>query len=160
MFDDGTHGGFAAVQNGNMTISGCIFDGKLTGKFTNACGGFVGWNNGNLTINDSVFNPAGITLDKTSCATFARNGGTFNNCYYFTELNDTRNYTGQGRRAHSIIGSDGVNVSLSGDGKEYNTAGLTAYEPGVIYNGVSYAANGDIVTLAISSGWEEIRSLL
>ena len=42
---DGTHGGFVGVQNrtsNDITMKGCVFNGKLLGADTNSCGGFIG----------------------------------------------------------------------------------------------------------------------
>jgi len=44
---DGTHAGFVATNantsGSNLTIEGCVFDGRLLGSTTNSCGGFLGW---------------------------------------------------------------------------------------------------------------------
>lgn len=94
---DGTHGGLIAkISSGKTTITDCIFDGKLATTYTHSFGGFVGWNNGTLSINHSLFAPAEISVNQTNCATFARNGGTFNECYYLKQLGEV-----QGTQAYS-----------------------------------------------------------
>ena len=63
---DGTHGGIVGVQqSGALTITGCLFDGKLltTGSTTTTrCGGFVGWRSNNegavITVTNSLYAPA------------------------------------------------------------------------------------------------------
>ena len=146
---DGSHGGLVGLQSGNMTIHGCAFDGRLLGVNTNCCGGFVGWNNGTLTINDSVFDPSEITIQNTNSATFARNGGTFNNCYYAKEFNDGTNYTGQGKKMHTIEGSDNTIVDTSDEYTDYHVSDITAYDAGLVYGYHLYAGKDDVVELEL-----------
>ena len=147
---DGSHGGLVGLQDGTMTISGCVFDGKFLGVNTDSCGGFAGWNSGTLTINDSVFDPAEITFQNTNCAAFARNGGTFNNCYYTKDLNDGTSYTGQGKKMHTIDEGEKTVVYPAGEYTYYRSSKITAYSTGIKYNGHYYAGKDDIVELSMS----------
>ena len=100
---DGTHGGFVAVNNKstNLTIEGCVFDGKLlTTNSTTKCGGFIGWRAGTAEIRNSLFDPATPTgsetwVGNTESATFARNNVDTYNCYYTYLLCDGTNYKPQ-----------------------------------------------------------------
>ena len=100
---DGTHGGFVAVNNKstNLTIEGCVFDGKLlTTNSTTKCGGFIGWRAGTAEIHNSLFDPATPTgsetwVGNTESATFARNNVDTYNCYYTYLLCDGTNYKPQ-----------------------------------------------------------------
>ena len=99
---DGTHAGFVATNansNGSeITIDGCVFDGKIVTNATNNtshCAGFVGWKNRTVTITNSVYAPATISSGETEVqagtgdypsATFVRNGSAGTNCYYTRTL--------------------------------------------------------------------------
>ena len=86
---DGTDGGFIGeIENGNVTITNCLFDGKIIGTKTEDCGGFIGWvdDDTKATIENSLFNPAELTTDPDGHKTFARaeqgEDLTLTNCYY------------------------------------------------------------------------------
>ena len=84
---DGTDAGFVAnIIDGETTLSGCLFDGKLIGRLTYNNGGFVGWtaNGARLTIENSVFAPTEVTMvgDKTFARSTDDNRPTVTNCYY------------------------------------------------------------------------------
>lgn len=61
---DGTHGGFIAVtsNDSDVTIEGCVFNGKLLGSNTANCGGFVGYARNLLNIKNSLFAPSEVTI--------------------------------------------------------------------------------------------------
>ena len=98
---DGTHGGFEAISNGVLKITGCVFDGKLlTTTATTNCGGFVGWRAAEtITISNSYYVPATLAdgetevltgdINKDPSATFVRNGSKNTNitdCQYTRAL--------------------------------------------------------------------------
>ena len=166
---DGTHGGLVAVKGNNdsahLTIEGCVFDGKIvsTGTGDDAttdCGGFVGWrkDKGSLTITNCLYAPTADDNAVTDGATFARNGGSINNCYYTRTLGDA-----QGKALHSVTAGDGVTVAHAGVATHYATSGITAYKAtgasadsdpfiaGLLYNNVLYAGSGDEVSLTLSN---------
>ena len=112
---DGSHGGFAGINNGNSTFKNCIFKGSLLGEVTNSCGGFVGWTNGNLTYEDCVFNPAEITMSSDGSATFNRNGNNnLTRCYYTTPFGEA-----QGIRISDDANSVHTHKQIEIDGKNY-----------------------------------------
>ena len=155
IYDDGTHGGFAATGSGTVTIEGCLFDGVICcniAKLTNKCGGFVGWRSGTVNISNSLYAPAAVPEGKYAiktdgCATFARNGATITNCYYTQTLGDA-----QGKAAHRITAGENVTIDGLGAGTEYSVSGITAYPTGIKYNDVYYAGSGDQVSLTLSHG--------
>ena len=85
--DDGTHGGFVALNgdNGSLMFTRCSFKGNFTGSaYKN--GGFVGWNSnsGSITYTDCLFAPSGLATS-SGCSTYNRNGrNTFVRAYYVT----------------------------------------------------------------------------
>ena len=156
---DGTHGGVVANQRGGaLTVSGCIFDGRmLTTNGTTLCGGLVGYhNNGTCTLSDCLYAPAtDVTLatDETyiaTGATFCRNyNGTPANCYYIETLGEA-----QGKLAHSITGR-AVTPAFAGEATEYDVSGLSTNGVGLalstLHSPLStlLAANGDQVSLTL-----------
>ena len=155
IYDDGTHGGFAATGSGTVTIEGCLFDGVICcniATLTNKCGGFVGWRSGTVNISNSLYAPAAVPEGKYAiktdgCATFARNGADITNSYYTQTLGDA-----QGKACHSITAGENVTIDGLGAGTEYSVSGITAYPTGIKYNDVYYAGSGDAVSLTLSHG--------
>jgi hypothetical protein len=147
---DGTHGGIVAVHHNTLTVSGCVFDGRLlTTNGTTLCGGLIGYHYGTITLSDCLYAPAtDVTLADgetyiTSGATLCRNySGTFDNCYYTETLG-----TAQGKLAHSITPGDGVLMEMASETTEYDISGITSYGTGIMYDSVLYAGNGDVVGL-------------
>lgn len=159
---DGTHAGLVAVNNNfSLDIIGCVFDGKLlTTKGTTNCGGFVGWNDDTLNISNSIYAPANAASGETwvsndGSATFARystgHAATITNCYYTTDFNNGNDYTGQGKRAHSITAGENVTVENAGTATTYDVSGITSYGTGILYDNVLYAGNGDAVSLTLGN---------
>ena len=70
---DGTHGGFIAVtsNDSDVTIEGCVFNGKLLGSNTANCGGFVGYARNLLNIKNSLFAPSEVTITGIKNSLFA-----------------------------------------------------------------------------------------
>ncbi len=175
---DGTHGGIVAVNNNgsNLTIEGCVFDGKLlTTNGTIKCGGFIGWRGGTAEIRNSLYAPASPTGSETwvgnsGSATFARNGVDTYNCYYTTLFCDGTDYVpsltdgtvspakwSNGKAARSIEAGANVtisNLALTGTPTEYNVSGITAYSGGglALDNGATlYYGSCDVVSLTLSN---------
>ena len=127
--NDGTHGGLAGrVDDGELTIADCLFDGIITytgsdQSKTHSCGGFVGWKSDNalLKINNSLQAGDFSGISSVGGATFCRyNSGSvdFSDCYYRTAYG-----TGDGSKSDqgtqtSATGSD-LQVLL-GSGWEVN----------------------------------------
>ena len=95
---DGTHGGIIGHPFGPLTISECVYNGRLlTNNGTTKCGGFVGWYNGNtVNVNNSLYapntsiTPAAGETDITDGATFVRGGNINEYCYYTQALGDAQ----------------------------------------------------------------------
>ena len=148
--DDGSHGGFVAVNKnstGNvLTIEGCVFDGKLlTTNGTIKCGGFIGWRGATAVIRNSLYAPATPTASETwvgteGSATFGRNKVDCYNSYYTNTFYDAtyapaladgsvspaKWYNGQA--AHTVKAGEGVNLGHAGTATEYSVSGITAYK--------------------------------
>ena len=158
---DGTHAGFIGrtMSKTSAYIEGCVFSGKiLTSKGTEKCAGFVGWNGGNVVnIKNSLYAPSAPENSETwassdNSATFARNDGTFTNCYYTSDFNDGINFTGQGKQAYTITHGTDVSLGLSGKPTEYDVSGITVYagNSGIKYGETTfYACSGDDVALEL-----------
>ena len=160
---DGTHGGIVAVNgNGtgsNLTIEGCVFDGKLLGSSTTKCGGFIGWRAKTAEITNSLFAPAEVTVSNTESATFARNNVDTYNCYYTNLLNDGSNYApsladgtvspakwynGIAAYVYTPATVDFVPANVGEVGTAYSVSGITAYADGLKYNGKFYLVKAEI----------------
>ena len=163
--NDGTHGGFVGLTNSssNLTIEGCVFDGKLLTNATsgtNRCGGFVGWksNSGSVTITNSLYAPATIKNDETEVGTddsytFVRNGSVGSNCYYTRTLGDA-----QGTAPRTVTAGEGVTIdAIAPVGvatATYGVSGITAYTKGITRavgkTTTFYYGQGDYVNLTLS----------
>ena len=129
---DGTHGGFAGVNNGNSTFKNCSFTGSMLGALTTSCGGFVGWTNGNLTYEDCVFNPQEITISSNNCATFNRNGkNSLKRCYYTTPLGETQGVQVT-EDANTVHSSEQIQI---GGVNYYRKCDITGLKQGYPYTG-------------------------
>ena len=168
---DGTHGGLIAnAESGTLSITGCLFDGKLCGNNTNKCGGFIGWRNSSVTthtISNSVFDPAEVTVSLNESATFARNGIDTYNCYYTYLLNDGSHHKpslangnvspkkyNNGQNAYRVTTNDHIVVVPNGNSTEYNVSGITAYAGDMIKYGTTYFVGpGETVTVGMEAGY-------
>ena len=89
---EGTHGGFVAYPDGDVTITGSAYTGRLlTNNVTLYCGGFVGWHNAKtIAVTHSLYAPSSsIPSGWTAIAngaTFVRGGNAGSNCYYTEAL--------------------------------------------------------------------------
>ena len=107
---DGTDGGFIGeIENGNVTITNCLFDGKIIGTKTEKCGGFVGWvdDDAKATIKNSLFNPAELTTDPDGHKTFARpeqdEDLTLTNCYYKATFGEAQGTDGRSMTTNQLV---------------------------------------------------------
>ena len=162
---DGNHGGFVGTHHsGTLTITGCVFDGKmLTSNGTIKCGGFLGWRGGAAEMRNCIFAPVQVTVGNEGSATFARNKVDTYNCYFTNPFYDNtykpylddgtvipKKYN-NGQQAYTVSGADNVKVAFDGMGTEYDVSGITAYPTGLIYNKVIYAGNGDVLSLTLTN---------
>jgi hypothetical protein len=120
---DGTHGGIIGHPFGPLTISECVYNGRLlTNNGTTKCGGFVGWYNGNtVNVNNSLYapntsiTPAAGETDITDGATFVRGGIIDAYCYYTQALGDA-----QGIQVFATLPSNEVCIQAQAlDGNMY-----------------------------------------
>ncbi len=166
--DEGTHGGLVAcVNNGSITIEGCLFDGRLLGASTSKCGGFIGWRGGSANIYNSLFAPAEVTVSNEGSATFARNKVDCYNSYYTNAFYDATYAPylddgtvspakwNNGIAARSITAGENVtisNLALTGTPTEYNVSGITAYSGGGLSRGGNlYYGRDDQLSLTLSN---------
>ena len=158
---DGTHGGFIGVSyssdnNGDINITGCVFDGSFTTtNGTNSCGGFIGWTEkpSMTTITNCVLAPTSVSSGMLDKAFVRCMGSTpnFTNSYYVPVTNLP---TDQGKEAHTITAGENVSsVAIGGTATEYNVSGITAYEGsnGLKYGSTVYAGISDAVDLALTA---------
>ncbi|MBQ6749433.1 MAG: hypothetical protein IJR02_01530 [Bacteroidaceae bacterium] len=168
---EGYHGGIVG-NNGNasgsqLTIEGCVFDGKILGTAaTTCCGGFVGNANGNnatgLSITQSLYAPAALgegeneaTKDSQTFAYYKNFATTEKkNRYYTRALGSTNN---QGKPALSITAGEAMTVAVNGTAYTYNVSGITVYKDanaafmnGMKYGDVLYAGDSQYVYLTLS----------
>ena len=152
------NGGFIAYNpNGTITMTGCLFDGRL--QFYNGSrstndysGGFIGTTLGSVQFNDCLFAPTAITNSYSDCGTFTRffeGDGDYcqiNNCYYTQTLGEA-----QGKLRHSITAGEDVTVENVGYSTvtKYDVSGITGYFPGIVCGGVLYAGSEDDMRLSL-----------
>ena len=168
---DGSHGGIVGIHsNGTLTITGCVFDGRLLGTTTYGVGGFIGYRKSGAEIRNSLFAPAEVTVLNTSGATFARNKVDTYNSYYTYYLCDGTNYApydpadadhpdkyNNGHAPRTVSAGTGVTtctVSPVGSPVEdgtYNVSGITAYANGITRGDEFYYGQGDQVSLTLSN---------
>ena len=118
---DGTHGGIVALPAGILTITDCIYDGRLlTTNGTNSCAGFVGWHNGQtISISNSLYAPkADAGQGETAItdgATFLRGASVGNYCYYTEPMGEA-----QGRQVYATLPDGELCIQAqAADGKMY-----------------------------------------
>ena len=163
---DGTHGGFVAYPDGNVTITGSVFAGRLlTNNGTNSCGGFVGLHNGktfnfthSLYAPDTTAPADGETTITAGCATFVRGGSPANGstCYY-TETMGTE----QGSKVIVLASAPSNFGSMVQD---YGT--VKVYDNGLLVAGRYYVAcdiagtgtEGDPYTIGSTGDWNTLAS--
>ena len=142
---DGTHGGLVAMPGGQLTITGCIYNGRLlTSNGTNSCGGFVGWHNGqSISITSSLYAPntniAGTTNESpiNHGATFVRGASAGSYCYYTNPMGEA-----QGRQVFDSQPAEDIYIhAQAADGKTY-------YLPCIV-NGIetSYTMEGGSISI-------------
>ena len=130
----GYHGGILGQlsgSGGNVTLSGCVFNGKMLGTHVQGWSGILGniINGGTFTISNCLFYPEEINIRNTeynSNYTICFGGDDAPNCYY-NEVGAEMSYV-QGKEAKSIIAGENIDaVAFAGDATEYTASGLTAY---------------------------------
>ena len=163
---EGTHGGFVALPEGNISFTGCVYTGRLlTNNGTNSCGGFVGLHNGktfnfthSLYAPDTTAPADGETTITAGCATFVRGGSPANGstCYY-TETMGTE----QGSKVIVLASAPSNFGSMVQD---YGT--VKVYDNGLLVAGRYYVAcdiagtgtEGDPYTIGSTGDWNTLAS--
>ena len=149
---DGTHGGFVGVNEsgGNLTMTGCVFNGSMLGENTGYCGGFVGWTTAAIKFTDCLFDPGTLTIQAGGGGTFQRNSmsSTFANAYYMKAYGS--GYTGQGKQAYSITHGDDVEIDFGTPVKEYSVSGITSYATGIGYADTFYAGSSEEISMTLN----------
>ena len=142
--------GFVSFQSGgSLTITGCVFTGKLLGTSSGRSAGFLGnaSNSPTVLLNDCIFAASEVTMSTYYGATFCRNvTGAFNNCYYFTPFNEV-----QGKAIRTVAaGSESVTVAAANVLVEYDVSGISALADGMVFNNMICVASGSTVELDLS----------
>ena len=152
---DGTHGGIVANVHATITMSGCVYDGRmLTTNGTTLCGGLVGWSGSICTIRNCLYAPdTEVTMAPGETviddgATFLRynsdGANTPANSYYTEPLGTVQGYPAVSDPA----------IQPSGDPTgSYPVSSLTAYANGLLCGDTFYGNPGATQTVALSSGW-------
>ena len=136
---NGSHGGILGQlggSNNSVTISGCIFNGKMLGTNTDYWCGIIGYfdnsstSNNSVTISNCFFNPEEISVKSTDDNyTICRSGATVSNCYYNTAA--ATMYEKQGKQARIITGGTNVTVAFAGNAEVYDVSGISGYGIGI-----------------------------
>ena len=163
---EGTHGGFVALPEGNISFTGCVYTGRLlTNNGTNNCGGFVAWHNSktfnfthSLYAPDTTAPADGETTITAGCATFVRGGSPANGstCYY-TETMGTE----QGSKVIVLASAPSNFGSMVQD---YGT--VKVYDNGLLVAGRYYVAcdiagtgtEGAPYTIGSTGDWNTLAS--
>lgn len=139
-------GGFCVgAGDGQLIITGCVFDGKINANAQSGC--FVAWGTGGLSIIDCVADPqSGSSLGGGTFCYVGNGSPTFTNSYYITPIG-----TAQGKQAYSITAAEGITLGF-GQGTQYGSVGgVTGYQKGLSYDGVFYAGANESISLSLTS---------
>ena len=143
---DGTHGGLVAMPYGPLTITDCIYGGRLlTTNGTQYCGGFVGWHNAQtIAVSSSLYAPnTALAVSDgetaiTAGATFVRGGSVGTDCFYTQTMGEA-----QGTKIYDVpVAGELCMKAQAADGKWY-------YLP-VTVSGIDDAYTMDGATLSIT----------
>ena len=137
-------GGFCIGTGNNLSITGCVFDGKITGN-PDQSGCFVAWGTSGLSITDSIAAPKSGSA--FTGGTFCHEGSTptLTNCYYLTAFE-----TVQGKQARSVTFAEGVTADFGMSSAAYSVSGITVYPAGLKYGSKFCAGAGDSVTMGLN----------
>lgn len=138
------HAGFVGSTDGNVSITGSVFTGSIVGASASYCAGFAGAGAG--MAEDCVY--AGLISGNDNNNTFLRQTSNADNSYY-TNLDGIQRV--KGKKAVAVTAEEGVAMDFGTPKAVYPTSGITAYETGLMYNGVFYAGPDESVTLGLSA---------
>ena len=140
-----THGGLVASNNGNVTISGCAFNGSFAATVahnnsngTTDCGGIVGMCNENTstTITNSLVAPSSVAegmVSNTFVGLYGVATVTIENCYFVATANLPTN---QGMQVYYTAPANGIYKSIT-------FFGTTVYSDACSVSGVEATYNLD-----------------
>ena len=143
--DIDTHGGLVASNGGNVTISGCVFDGSFaaTVAHTNSygttfCGGIVGMCNENTsaTITNSLVAPSSVAegmINETFVGLYSGATVTIDNCYFVETANLPTN---QGTQVYYTAPANEISKSIT-------ISSITVYSDACSISGVEAAYDLD-----------------
>lgn len=123
----------AATRGGSVTISGCVFNGSMTGATNTRCAGIAGYEYEATTTNvsNSLFAPSILTVpiaDDGYTKTFSRDAdATITNCYYTEPLGEA-----QGMQVVALATAPD---NLGEVTTAYNVSDITVYDNGLKYDG-------------------------
>ena len=135
-------------RDSTTELRGCTFSGTLAGGSTVAT--LFGWGDSpTVTLVDC--------LDASeSPHPIGRCGGTVSvaNTYFLERKtfdgNSCWNGDHCGRRARSVTAVEGVAIDFGAPAAAYPATGIAAYAPGIAYEGVFYAGEGETVALSLA----------
>ena len=139
------HGGLVASNNGNVTISGCAFDGSFAATVahnnshgTTFCGGIVGMcvENKSTTITNSLVAPSSVAegmVSETFVGLYDNATVTIENCYFVATANLPTN---QGMQVYYTAPANGIYKSIT-------FFGTTVYSDACSVSGVEATYNLD-----------------
>ena len=164
--DDAAMAGLvAATREGSLTISGCVFNGSMTGASNTRCAGIVGYEYLPTTtvITNTLFAPSTLTVSTTDdgyTKTFTRDAdATINHCYYTQTLG-----AAQGTE---VVAYTSVPANLGSLVQDYGL--VKAYANGILYDSKYYSAassitgsgtDGDPYIIGNADSWNEFAQLV
>ena len=142
------HAGFVGSSNSGAkpVIHGSLFIGSITGTARYSAG-FAGAGDGvvyNCVYDGSMDSGAANT-------TFLRQKTAAENCYYLN-LDNIASDRIKGIKACAVTAAadSGITLDFGTPTATYPVSGITAYDTGLVYNGVFYAGPDQTVTLGLS----------
>ena len=145
----GGHSGFVAMCSGStVSVTGSTFTGSITAANASYCAGFLGWQGS--AADDCVY--AGTMNTGSASNDFIRTNDHAYNCYSLNLIGIDRV---KGKKAVAVTAGKGVTIDFGTPGAVYPTSGITAYDTGLMYNGVFCAGQGETVALDLTAApWE------
>ena len=155
---DAALAGFVAgTVGGSLTVSGCVFNGSMTGTDNQRCAGISGYEYSDVgqgftttTIRNCLFAPATLTVsiaDDGFTKTITRDpDATITNCYYTQTLG-----TAQGTEASTPTSNPG-NI---GNLVAYYSK-VTAYENAIFFDGKYYVAPSATTIIQPEDEWDAV----
>ena len=140
------HGGLVASNNGNVTISGCVFDGSFAATVahnnlygTTFCGGIVGMcvENKSTTITNSLVAPSSVAegmVSKTFVGLDDNATVTIENCYFVATANLPTN---QGTKVNATAPANEISksITISGTTVYFDACSVSGVESAYKYTG-------------------------